>query len=120
MSEPNSKLYYDGQCPLCAVEMRHLDDLKQETLELVDIHSLELSAEEKTARLLLLHYEQVDGTTLTGLDANVAAWQHTRWGWAFRWTRWPVIRQIADRVYRFWAEIRYRKLYEPKQATSKA
>jgi predicted DCC family thiol-disulfide oxidoreductase YuxK len=31
-------LYYDGACPLCAREMKHLAKLKRDSLNLVDIH----------------------------------------------------------------------------------
>ena len=36
-------LYYDGACPLCAREMKHLAKLKRDSLTLVDIHGLEIS-----------------------------------------------------------------------------
>ena len=33
-------LYYDGQCPLCVKEMDRLRIIKDEQLQLVDIHQL--------------------------------------------------------------------------------
>ena len=36
-------LYYDGACPLCTREMKHLAKLKQESLALVDIHTIEVT-----------------------------------------------------------------------------
>ena len=33
-------LYYDGQCPLCVKEMDKLRVIKDEQLQLVDIHGL--------------------------------------------------------------------------------
>ena len=104
-------LYYDGQCPLCAAEVERLATLKDGQLQLADVHSLQLDEHEKAEKLLNLHYETPDGQMLIGLDANVAAWQHTRWGWLFRWLRWPLIRPVADAVYRYWAKIRYQRLY---------
>ena len=36
-------LYYDGACPLCAREMKHLAKLKRDSLELVDIHNTDIT-----------------------------------------------------------------------------
>jgi predicted DCC family thiol-disulfide oxidoreductase YuxK len=106
-------LYYDGQCPLCTSEMEKLKRHADGKLELVDIHSLpeKVSLPTKQALLSSLHLKQEGGNFLIGLDANVAAWQHTRFGVFFRWLRWPLIRSLADWVYDRWAKLRYRNLY---------
>jgi predicted DCC family thiol-disulfide oxidoreductase YuxK len=106
-------LYYDGQCPLCNAEMQKLKLHVGDKLELVDIHSLpkDASLPGKQALLSNLHLKQASGDFLIWLEANVAAWQHTRYGVFFRWLRWPVLRSIADRVYDSWAHWRYRRLY---------
>jgi predicted DCC family thiol-disulfide oxidoreductase YuxK len=124
-------LFYDGACPLCNAEVRRLRELADDRLRLVDVH--EVAPEQpagaagpecavspegagalpgRVALLRNLHYRRSDGTVLSGLDANVAAWQHTRLGPLWRWLRWPVIRPIADRCYAFWARKRYRGLYD--------
>jgi predicted DCC family thiol-disulfide oxidoreductase YuxK len=106
-------LYYDGNCPLCNAEMDKLKRLSDGKLQLVDIHSLPDNANlpAKGALLNRLHLKQETGDFLIGLDANVAAWQHTRFGILFRWLRWPLLRSIADWVYGRWATSRYRRLY---------
>jgi predicted DCC family thiol-disulfide oxidoreductase YuxK len=106
-------LYYDGQCPLCSAEMEKLKLHADNNLQLVDIHSLPESASLPAKQVLLsnLHLKQDSGNFLIGLEATVAAWQHTRFGVFFRWLRWPVLRSIADRVYTRWAKRRYRRLY---------
>lgn len=104
-------LYYDGQCPLCSSEVRRLAALSDKHLACVDVHSTDLETEEKTAMLKVLHYRTEHGEWLTGLDANIAAWQHTKLGFLFRWLRWPVIRTVADKIYSAWAVIRYDRLY---------
>ncbi len=113
ISMTGDTLYYDGQCPLCTAEMEKLTRHADSKLELVDIHSLpeKASLPAKQALLSSLHLKQESGNFLIGLDANVAAWQHTRFGVFFRWLRWPVLRSIADRVYDRWARLRYRRLY---------
>ena len=117
--QPAATLYYDGRCPLCMKEMARLAELKSEQLRLADIHTLadDPGLPDKDTLLRNLHLRQADGTLLTGVDANVAAWEFTpraRW---FRWLRWPLLRPITDRVYRHWAEWRYRRLYGRACAT---
>ncbi len=106
-------LYYDGACPLCTAEMARLGKLCDDGLDLRDIHTMtpdpDLPDREKLLRNL--HLRRADGRILTGIDANVAAWQHTRLGFLWRWLRWPLVRPIADAAYRLWAERRYRRLY---------
>lgn len=110
------KLYYDGQCPLCSAEMDKLQRHAAGKLQLVNIHNMEhqTGMPSKEALLTLLHLQRADGGVLTGLDANVAAWQHTRFGILFRWLRWPLIKPLADSIYRSWAQRRYRRLYKGK------
>lgn len=113
MADCHSKdtLFYDGACPMCRTEVGHLRRLSGGRLAFVDVHSLADDAPEKTARLQRLHLETADGKMLSGLDANVTAWQHTRFGALFRPLRWPFIRQLADKAYGAWAASRYRRLY---------
>lgn len=105
-------LFYDGACPLCAREMKHLAKLKRESLDLVDIHGVEITDDmpSKENLLLNLHLRRGD-EWVVGADANVAAWQHTRFGALWAWLRWPLIRSIVDPVYAFWAKRRYEGLY---------
>jgi predicted DCC family thiol-disulfide oxidoreductase YuxK len=110
-------LYYDGQCPLCTGEIQKLRRHVGGKLELVDIHSLDEDASLPNRQALLsnLHLKQASGDFLIGLDANVAAWQHTRFGIFFRWLRWPVLRPIADWVYDHWARLRYERRYNGQE-----
>ena len=109
-------LYYDGHCPLCSIEMEKLNRHAGAKLQLVDIHSLQDNPGLPSRQILLssLHLKRADGELLTGLDANVAAWQHTRFGFLYKWLRWPLVRSIADWFYARWAEVRYRRLYSDK------
>lgn len=106
------RLYFDGQCPLCQFEIRHLDRLKEDTLALVDVHSLtDLSSQKKETLLRTLHLETQDGEILLGLDASRHAWSKTGWGGLFAWLGWPVIKPIADAVYSVWARRRFKRRY---------
>ena len=50
-------------------------------------------------------------TWLVGLDANIAAWQHTRLGAIWRLLSWPLVKPMADWLYRQWAERRFASRY---------
>ena len=112
-------LYYDGACPLCAREIKHLAKLKRDSLDLVDIHEAEISPGMPSKEDLLLNLHLKCGEKwVVGADANVAAWQHTRYGMLWSWLRWPLIKQIVDPIYAFWAKRRYDGLYggSPKKS----
>lgn len=117
-ANPPATLYYDGHCSLCNREMARLAALKDDGLRLQDIHSItDFDAlPDKDTLLRNLHLKTAQGRILTGVDANVAAWQATRYGRLFRWMRWPLIRPLADAVYRIWALWRYRRLYDDKES----
>ena len=104
-------LYYDGACPLCRFEITQLIKLVDNNIAFQDVHSLVLDPVEVESRLKILHLETAEGLILKGLDANVAAWQHTRLGFLFRILRWPLVRQFADVVYKYWAHRRFERLY---------
>ena len=107
-------LYYDGLCALCTKEMDRLRQIKADSLELRDIHELADDTPglpSKEQLLKVLHLQR--GTQfLTGIDANIAAWQHTRYGILWRWMAWPVIRWFVELAYDRWARWRYERLYD--------
>ena len=115
MDQPKDILYYDGNCPLCDAEMGKLRRCAASSLELQDIHRLQDDPELPSRDELLrsLHLRTADGALISGLDANVAAWQHTRFAGLWRVLQWPVLKTLADGAYRFWANVRYRRLYGP-------
>lgn len=113
MNTKKDTLYYDGQCPLCAKEIRFLQKKQTGQLAFADIHqysAADLPAE-RSDMLKRLHLQTADQQWQIGLDATVTAWAHTPYGWAFKPLRWPVVRNIADWFYRQWADRRYQKRY---------
>lgn len=107
-------LFYDGQCPLCAREIRTLRKLERGGLSFADIHLQQENSPYTPAREALLrrlHLFTTEGYWVTGLQANVRAWSHTRWGWLFKPLIWPGIHRIAATVYERWADSRYEKRY---------
>jgi len=112
MRHPDT-LFYDGQCPLCMREVRLLTKIADDRLRLTDLHDVPDNPAEPTRseRLQNLHLQTGDGQWLTGVDATVRAWSHTRWGPLFRVLRWPLIGRLADAAYRYWAQKRYQHRY---------
>ena len=106
-------LFYDGRCPLCMREIRLLQRIKDSGLQLQDLHEVEDEAGTpgRLLKLTTLHLQTADGQWLTGVDATVRAWSHTRWGWLFAILRWPLLGPVADAIYGYWARKRYQRLY---------
>jgi predicted DCC family thiol-disulfide oxidoreductase YuxK len=102
-------LYFDGQCSLCRHEIRLLSSARRDTLELQDLNQLtgDYDGPEWNTLMKSLHLRCADGNWLTGVDASVRAWSHTRLGFLWAPLRWPLIAPLADRVYNFWAQRRY-------------
>jgi predicted DCC family thiol-disulfide oxidoreductase YuxK len=93
--------------------MKKLQSHSDGQLTLQDIHSLNScpTLPNKKKLLTSLHLQTAGGELLVGLDANVAVWQHSRFGIWLLWLRWPVIKPIADHLYNRWAKRRYDRLY---------
>lgn len=105
-------LFYDGQCPVCAREMRLLNKLKQAELQLVDVHQmLSLANDERERLLRRLHFKQADGRWLLDVDASVAAWSFTPLGFLLRPLRWRLLAPLVDHLYERWADKRYCRVY---------
>ncbi len=112
-------LYFDGQCPICAKEMKLLNRWKSDGLALVDVHSADLSETLKAQRLQILYLELGDGKALQGVDASVAAWSYTPFGWLLSPLRWFWLKPLVDVIYQRWAARRYQRLYACAVANEK-
>lgn len=119
-------LYFNGACALCRAEIDKLQSHNNGTLCVVDIHGLadtqsltdtqsmdddakqssteySNSQSPNKAQLLdKLHLQTSDGQWLTGLEANVAAWQHTRHGKYWRLLLLAPIKPFATLAYELW------------------
>ncbi|WP_417565088.1 thiol-disulfide oxidoreductase DCC family protein [Marinobacter sp.] len=116
-------LFYDGQCPLCAREIRTLRKLQRGNLIFADIHeqrdgSTSLPSHE--ALLRRLHMMTWSGEWVIGLPANARAWSHTPFGFLFKPLLWPGIYRIASRIYGSWADKRYEHKYACATGNNKA
>ena len=105
-------IFYDGYCPLCRAEMRHLKKYDENhIIQFEDIQAEsfksrfpDLNWQALNARI---HVQLNDGTLVTGLDATHKAWAAVGKGWLYAPLRWPVIRVVADYFYRLFARHRY-------------
>lgn len=89
-----------------------LKRLARPTLAFQDIHTAHDEALPSMQELLMsLHLQRSSGEMVTGLPANVAVWQHTRFGIVWRLLMLPGIRSVAERAYNYWARRRYARLY---------
>lgn len=106
------KIYYDGGCPLCLAEMKHLLKLdQQKKLVLIDINQQDF--EQKYPHInrreadRILHGELADGSIILGLDVTHKAWSLVGKG---KWTamiRLPIIGSVADFAYLQFARHRH-------------
>jgi predicted DCC family thiol-disulfide oxidoreductase YuxK len=104
----------DSRCPLWKREARWMRalDRGRGRLVLLDLSApgfdpapLGLTIERVTG---IIHGLEPDGTILIGLDVFRRAYGSVGWGWPIAWTRWPLIRPIADAAYRVFSRNRYR------------
>jgi predicted DCC family thiol-disulfide oxidoreductase YuxK len=106
------KIFYDGGCPLCLAEMKHLLKLDQHNkIDLVDINQADFQTKHPNINRAkadqILHGQLTDGSILLGLDVTHKAWSLVGKG---KWTailRWPLIRPIADFAYLQFARHRH-------------
>lgn len=110
---PELTLFYDGYCPLCVREMKHLTRLDTAgRMQLVNIQNDEFSQHwpqvNKAEASSILLAVQDNGEWLRGLDVTYRAWQLVGKGHWIAPLRWPVIRLLADQVYLWFARNRYR------------
>ncbi|WP_140394327.1 thiol-disulfide oxidoreductase DCC family protein [Pseudoalteromonas sp. A601] len=105
-------IFYDGNCPLCAKEMRSLkradvhNKIKLEDINKDDFESRYSYIKRKDA-MAFLHGQRDNGEMLYGLDVTFAAWQSVgRHTW-LKLLQLPIIRFCADVGY--WLFAKYRK-----------
>ena len=104
-------LYYDGACPVCSAEVDKLARFSNGRLALEDIHDLDDSDVrlDKQELLSRLHLRTADGEWVTGLKANIRAWQHTPFRYLWRILDWPLVNLVSYRAYEYWLRRRNRQ-----------
>ena len=114
MTEHKTKVFYDGDCPICQLNRQwlHGDQRGKDALELIDVRDPAFYASEYG-----LNDEQVltslcvideHGELHEGMDAVHLSYQRKGQGWWLAPTRWPLIRRIFDLGYHWLARHRFR------------
>jgi len=112
-TNPQLIVFYDGGCPLCVKEMRHLKRKdKDHNIQFENINAADFNqrfpAVDVAKANQYLHGKTGDGTMIYGLDVTYAAWDLVGKGWLIAPLRWPIIGWFADKVYLFFARYRNR------------
>lgn len=117
-------LLYDGGCPLCLREVRFLQRRDGRLhpgapeLAFVDIDDpgydpaahAGISYRQAMGRI---HAIGADGSILQDVEVFRRAYQLVGLGWLYAPTRWPLVRQLVDRLYGLWADARLRLTRRP-------
>ncbi len=107
-------LMYDGQCPLCAREVRFLmrRDGGRGRLRMLDITApgfdpgrWGLTVPEVHAAI---HAIDSSGRIVRGMEVFRRAYGIVGLGWLVAWTAWPGAKLLADAAYRWFARNRHR------------
>jgi predicted DCC family thiol-disulfide oxidoreductase YuxK len=106
-------IFYDGGCPLCVSEMRHLARRdRAHKIELQDIHADGFAQRFPTIDPVradqILHGQLANGAMIYALDVTYEAWALVGKRHWVALLRWPVVRQVAHWVYLFFAQHRGR------------
>ena len=104
-------LFYDGTCPICLKNRRilmHYDT--KNIIRFIDINDTasmknypQLSTEQATGKMNVL---LSSGVWLNGIDAVYATYQSVGLSSWVAWTRWPILKPFANRLYTFIADNR--------------
>ncbi|MCH8501057.1 MAG: DUF393 domain-containing protein [Aliidiomarina sp.] len=104
-------IFYDGGCPLCVREMRHLKRLdSRQHMAFEDINADDFNVRYPQVSFQranqILHGMNAKGDLLYGLDVTHAAWSLVGRGWLTAPLRWPIVRWFADKAYLLFARNR--------------
>ena len=114
MADWQFRLLYDGECPFCRLEARWLRalDRGRGRLAVTDIAAagFDPAPYGRTLPELMgsLHGVFPDGRQMTGVETFRQAYRAVGLGWVLAPTWWPVVRRLADALYRLFARHRVR------------
>lgn len=108
------KVLYDGDCPLCAREIRGLRrlDRRRGRLAFEDIAAPDFDAGryglDQDTVMARIHGVLPDGTVVEGLDLFRRAYEAVGLGWLLAPSRWPGTRRLFEAGYDWFARNRLR------------
>ncbi|WP_226549084.1 thiol-disulfide oxidoreductase DCC family protein [Celeribacter naphthalenivorans] len=102
-TEPNTKVLYNDQCPVCSFEINHYKGYAERCALPIRFDDLNTEASgwgmdaDVAARRL---YVEKDGELLSGMPVFRVLWaEMPRYRWLARLTGWPVIRPLSEFAY---------------------
>ena len=104
-------IFYDGRCALCSTEMKRLKELDlNNRIALANIFADDFAKRHPTVNVedanRILHGMRGTGELIYGLDVTVLAWTLVGKGKWVAPLRWPIVKQLADAAYIFFARHR--------------
>jgi predicted DCC family thiol-disulfide oxidoreductase YuxK len=108
------RVLYDGECPLCAREIRFLEglDRRRGRIQFEDIADPSFDASHyglgQSDLMARIHAALPDGTLVEGMEVFRRAYAAVGLGWLLAPTAWPGLRSLADAGYRLFARNRLR------------
>ncbi len=112
MADWEFKVLIDGDCPLCKREadlLRWLDGGRGRlALEDIARPDFDPARYHTTLENVMGHIHGVlpDGSLVTGVEVFRRAYRAVGWGWLLAPTTWPLLRQLSDAGYRWFARNR--------------
>ncbi|MCS6783230.1 MAG: DUF393 domain-containing protein [Gloeomargarita sp. SKYBB_i_bin120] len=107
------KLLYDGDCPLCLREVEFLRrrDRGRGLVAFVDIAAPDYDPQahggiDFATAMSRIHAILPDGTVLRDMAVFRQVYEVLGLGWVYRWTGWPLVKPLVDRLYAWWAKHR--------------
>jgi predicted DCC family thiol-disulfide oxidoreductase YuxK len=118
-------VFYDGKCGLCSKEINHYRKIAPAGI--FDWQDVTKSADELKKEgislhkgLKILHAKDNNGDMHVGVDAFILIWkQLKRWHVLAILFGFPIIRQIANGIYRIFASWRFKRLAHCQLAAKK-
>lgn len=104
-------IFYDGGCPLCVSEMRHLSRLdSKQKIRLENIYADDFCQRfphiNQQQADKILHGQLASGKLIYALDVTCKAWSLVGKGHWVAPLRWPLVKQVAHLFYLVFARYR--------------
>ncbi|MEH6451435.1 MAG: DUF393 domain-containing protein [Psychromonas sp.] len=96
-------IFYDGQCPMCSQEMKHLKKHdKNDAISLVDIHQVDLELlypDISFGKAMKILHGNYQGQLLLGLEVTHRAWTLVGKGFWVAPLNWPIFKTVSHWIY---------------------
>ncbi len=108
-------VFFDGKCNLCSKEINYYQRIApKNTFNWVDITKtpgeLDKFEIKLSDGLRLMHVADSNGNIFTGVDAFIIMWKQIKyWKFLGLFVSLPIVKQIANLLYRYFADWRFNR-----------